>query len=302
MVVGWVTSEIMVKPLLILPFVDIYKNKKEDELKKVSANVYVETDIFACNLGLITTKEGNIMIDTPHFATDAVKWREEILKKGELRYLINTEEHPDHTDTGHYFSGIVITHQKTREHLSKVPTKTVVDRQRFLDPKGSELLEGFRLKLANITFTESLDLFLGELTLKLFSLPGHSSGGIAVYIPAEKIVFTTDIVFCQKKSWLHEANPEKWLQSLKKIGDLDVDIIVPGHGELCNKDYLAEQTAIIQGWIDVVKSAIERGLSLEEACDKVSVPDPYPKQLNTPYTEEELNKKIISRLYSFYKT
>ena len=48
-------------------------------MKKVTENVFVETGIFACNLGLVTTKEGNIMIDTPHQATDAVRWRDEVL-------------------------------------------------------------------------------------------------------------------------------------------------------------------------------------------------------------------------------
>jgi cyclase len=36
------------------------------------------------------------MMDTPMKPTDAVKWRDEAGKKGEIRYLINTEEHPDH--------------------------------------------------------------------------------------------------------------------------------------------------------------------------------------------------------------
>jgi cyclase len=36
------------------------------------------------------------MIDTPMKPTDAVKWRDEAGKKGKIRYLINTEEHPDH--------------------------------------------------------------------------------------------------------------------------------------------------------------------------------------------------------------
>lgn len=271
-------------------------------MKKVAKNVYVEGSIFACNLGLVTTEEGNILIDTPHLVSDAVKWRDEVLKKGEVKFLINTEEHPDHTETSHFFPGTLITHQKTRESLSKIQTETVVNRQKHLDPNGSDLLDGFRLRLADVTFTDNLDMFLGDLTIKLFPVPGHSPGGIAVYIPEEKVVFTTDTIFNQKKSWLHEANPEQWIQSLEKISKLDIEVIIPGHGDPCNKDYIAEQTDIIQGWIDVVKSAIKKGLELEEAYVDIAIPDPYPKQPNTPFTDEELNKMIISRLYSIYQT
>ncbi len=260
----------------------------------------METGIFACNLGLVTTNEGNVLIDTPHLVTDAVRWRDEVMKKGEVSYLINTEEHPDHTETSHFFPGTLITHQKTRETLAEVGTETVMKRMAHSDPEGMPLMEGFRLRLADVTFTEGLDLFLGGLTVRLFSLPGHSSGGIGVYIPEERVLFTTDIIFHRRKSWLHEADPEKWLQSLKRIGELDVDVIVPGHGELCDKDYIAEQAGIVQGWIDAVKSAIEKGLSPEQAFAEITLPDPHPKQPKTPFTVEELDKAIIGRLYSIY--
>ena len=48
------------------------------------------------------------------------------------------------------------------------------------------------------------------------------------------------------KSWLQEADPDQWFESLKKIGELDVDVIVPGHGEICKKDYLKEQSDIVR--------------------------------------------------------
>ena len=267
---------------------------------QISENVFAETGIHACNLGLIITREGNILIDTPMIARDAIKWRDEVNKKGEVRYLINTEEHADHTENSHFLPGLLITHERTRETLAKVAIEEVLERAKRLDPDGSSFMEGFRLRLADITFTENLDLYLGGLTLKLFHLPGHSDGGIGVYIPEDKVVFTTDIVFHRKKSWLHKANPSQWLQSLKKLSELEVDVVVPGHGDLCKKDYLKEQAGIIEKWVEAVQSAIDEGLSQDEAMARVPPPDPYAKQPNTPMTEEELNKAIIARLYSLY--
>ncbi|MFC1869212.1 MBL fold metallo-hydrolase [Thermodesulfobacteriota bacterium] len=269
-------------------------------MQQVTENVYVETGLFACNLGLITTKEGNILIDTPMRPTDALKWRDETGKMGEVRYLINTEEHPDHTTCSKFFQGLLITHQKTREKVAKVPIEELTGVIKHIDPDGASLLDGFQLRLADITFSENLSIFLGGITLKLFRLQGHSDGGIGVYIPDEKIVFATDIVFNRKKSWLHESSPSQWLESLKKLGELDVETIVPGHGDICNKEYLGEQANIVKQWVDVVRSAIDQGLSEEEAKAKISQPDPYPKQANTPMTEDELNEAIISRLYSLY--
>ena len=267
---------------------------------QATENVYVETGLFACNLGLITTEEGNILIDTPMRPTDALKWREVVVKKGEIRYLVNTEEHPDHTTGSSFLPGLLVTHNKTRETLAKMPMEQVQMIVKHIDPEGASLMEGSEFRLADITFEESLNLFIGGLTVKLFHLPGHSDGGIGVYIPEEKVVFTTDIIFHRKKSWLHESTPSKWIESLNKVRELDVDIIIPGHGDICKKDYLDEQAGIIQGWIDAVKSVIEKGLNQEEAFAEISIPDPHPKQTDTPMTEEELNKAIIARLYSIY--
>lgn len=267
---------------------------------QVTKNVYVETGIKACNLGLITTKEGMVMIDVPIAPSDAVKWRDETVKKGELRYLINTEEHPDHCQNSWFFPGILITSQQTREKLAKVAPDEVIERVKHIDPAGVPLMKGFQLRLADITFTGGLDLYLGDHTVRLFQLQGHSTGGSAVYIPEERVVFTTDCVFHRVKTWLQEADPDQWLESLKKLGELHVDVIVPGHGALCKKDYLEEQARIIRRWVELVKSAIGNGWSMEEAINRISQPDPYPKQPNTPMTEDELNRAIIARLYHLY--
>lgn len=121
-----------------------------------------------------------------------------------------------------------------------------------------------------------------------------------MYIPEEKVVFATDIVFYRLMSWLREANPAKWLESLKKIGELDVDFIVGGHGEVCNKDYLKEEARIVQAWVDTVQLALKKGWSKEEALARIASPDPYPKMQGTPGTAEDLNRETINHLYDLY--
>ena len=267
---------------------------------QVSKNVFVENHIRACNLGLIVTKEGIVLIDVPIAPSDAVKWRDEAGKKGELRYLINTEEHADHCMNSWFYPGVLVSSEQTREKLKTESIDGVIQRVKRQDPDGLGLLKGFKLRLADIAFTGELKLYLGEQTFHLFTLQGHSPGGIGVYLPEERVIFTTDCVFHRVKSWLTEADPNTWLECLKRIGGLDVDVIVPGHGEICKKDYLEEQSNIIRRWVEAVKSCIEKGWSLEEAMQRISQPDPYPKQPNTPMTEDELNRAIVARLYQLY--
>lgn len=268
---------------------------------QVSTNVCVESDIKFCNLGLITTKQGNVLIDTPMFLADAVKWRNEIMKRGKTRYVVNTEEHADHYQSSWFFSGVLITSEETRKKLGKISPAEFVNRIKSTNPDALSFLEkGYQLRLADITFSENLSFFLGDHTFRLFQLQGHSKGGIGVYIPEERVVFATDCVFHRVMTWLKEADPQKWLKSIIKLEELDIETIVPGHGSVCKKDYLKEQANIIQKWVDVVKSALSKGWSLEEAIKRIKSPDPYPKQLGSPMTRDELNRANVTRLYSYY--
>lgn len=269
-------------------------------MKQVTENVFVESS-FACNVGLITTENGNILVDSPMRPSDAVKWKNEISDRGKVKYLINTEEHPDHTDGSRLLPGVYITHQNTRERLEKISPEELLMRTKHIDPEGMALVENLPMRLPDITFSDSLELFMGNLTVKLLHLPGHTEGGTGVYIPEEKVVFTTDTVFCHKKTWLQEATPSKWLESLNKIRDLGADtIIVPGHGDICNVEYLDEQAGTINKWVEAIQSAVDRGLTLDETKAEISCPDPHPKQPGTPMTEEGLNEAIITRLYAIY--
>jgi cyclase len=267
---------------------------------QVSKNVFVETGMVACNVGCLATEAGLVMIDTPMKPTDAIKWRDEAGKKGIIQYLINTEEHADHWQGCYFFPGTLISSQITRDKLTKVPLAMPVEGIKKLDPQGAFLAKDYRIRLADITFNDNLALYVGSHTVKLFKVPGHSTGGIAVYLPEESVVFTTDIVFHKKKSWLQESDPEAWLKALKYMNDLNPEVVVPGHGPVCKKEVFQEEAGIIQKWIDAIKKAIQQGWSVEEAIARVPDQDPNPKQEGTPMTEAELHKVTVVNLYKYY--
>jgi len=54
-------------------------------------------------------------------------------------------------------------------------------------------------------------------------------------------------------------------------------VIVPGHGEPCERGYLAEQAEIIEASVGAVEDFVRRGLSEEEALQQPApAVDPYP--------------------------
>ncbi len=112
-------------------------------MKQISANVYVETNFAGCNVGFVTTREGIVAIDTPMCPTEAVKWREEIISRGKVQYLVNTDQHIDHNSGNYFFPGTVIAHRAGRETLLMRTADEVIERVKRTDPQGLSLMEGY---------------------------------------------------------------------------------------------------------------------------------------------------------------
>ena len=121
---------------------------------------------------------------------------------------------------------------------------------------------------------------LGGQEVQLLHHPGHTAPQTSVFLPQEGVVFTGDNVFHRCKTFVQEADPWQWLEALEQIKALDVETIVPGHGEPCDKSYLSHQAQVLHNWIGVVSTYVERGLSEDEALreplDVVKDVDPYP--------------------------
>lgn len=269
-------------------------------MQKVSDNVYVETYTRGCNHGFITTSEGVVMIDTPQNPMDAVRWRERILEYGEPRYIINTEPHMDHVMGNFFFpSTRVISHEGVRERMvNSFPSmEELREKVSQNDPDGLWLLHGYKPHPPEITFSENMTLRVGDHTFYLINLPGHTPMEVCVYIPQERIAFTGDNVFHKVQTFLHEAVPFQWLESLNRIRELEVDILIPGHGEVCDKGYLDEQEAVIRDWLDAVKEAREKGLSPDQAAKSLNLKKQYPMGQGLQGMEEWLREMNVNNLW-----
>ncbi len=272
-------------------------------MKQFTPNVHVE-DQFSVpplcrgsNWGYITTADGIVMVDTPMVPRTAVKWRDEIAKRGEVRYVINTHHHVDHITGNYFFPGTVVSHEGVRE-LFSAPVTTVAGSERVEealkigrgtmgyicllvgehDAESLPLLgEDYHLKAPTITFVgKKLNLYLGEHTFELIHLPGHTETHIGVYIPQEKVFFAGDNFTNGTQPSLSHSLPLEWVKSLKEIEAMDIDLVVPGHGEVCDRQEVRRFRLFIQKCIDMVREAIKGGMSKEEAADKLSFEDLYP--------------------------
>ncbi|MDP2918650.1 MAG: MBL fold metallo-hydrolase [Dehalococcoidia bacterium] len=263
-------------------------------MQKVAKNVFAETGIRGCNPGFVVTSDGVVMIDTPQMPTDAIKWRDIIAEHGPVRYLINTEPHGDHWTGNGFFKGTVVAHEGTRQAILAGSLEQTKERFKQ-SPADYALMKRFQFRPPTITLTSEMTLYVGGHTFKLISLPGHTPYQVAVFIPEEKVIFTSDNVFCKVQPWLQQALPFEWLESLERLQTLNVKVLVPGHGEVCDPTYLPVMSATIKAWINTVQDAMKKGWSLEEAQQRLTPPVKFPS--DTEAMDNMIVRMNVARLY-----
>jgi len=69
---------------------------------------------------------------------------------------------------------------------------------------------------------------------------GHTASDVFVFLPKEKIVFTGDLLFVKFHPWVGDSKVEDWINYLKKMQMLDVNIYIPGHGPEGNQNSVTE--------------------------------------------------------------
>ncbi|MBL4868166.1 MAG: MBL fold metallo-hydrolase [Pseudomonadales bacterium] len=89
---------------------------------------------------------------------------------------------------------------------------------------------------ANKTFTQELTLNVGGREVVLMEMgPAHTSGDAMVYLPDSKLLYTGDLLFIDSTPPLWAGPVENWITAIDRMLEMDVDIFVPGHGALTDR-------------------------------------------------------------------
>ncbi|RKX98351.1 MAG: MBL fold metallo-hydrolase, partial [Spirochaetes bacterium] len=171
--------------------------------------------------------EVTTLIDPGHrqFADDLKK---SIQKDGisleEIKLIINTHLHPDHfeatcefTSCGALSSAFFVDEKYLNEIINLFPQLGMDVPEFQID---FFLLEG--------------DLILGNKLFKVFHTPGHSPCSISLYVPEDKVLFAGDLIFLQGvgRTDLPYGSGEKLKESIERMAELDLEVILPGHGNI----------------------------------------------------------------------
>jgi len=73
------------------------------------------------------------------------------------------------------------------------------------------------------------------------------------------------------------ALPDEWIKTLDRFNEMDIDHVVPGHGDVTDKSAFPLMKDMILMWVDVVGGAIKEGLDLEGVINRVKETKGFPE-------------------------
>jgi cyclase len=140
---------------------------------------------------------------------------------------------------------------------------------------GSRIFGPFEFD--NITLTPPTKTFEGELSLKVGDKevhlievgPAHTLGDTLVHIPADRVVFTADILFIGGHPIIWAGPTSNWLRACDRILAMDVETIVPGHGPITDKKGVVEVKGYLEYIYQEARKRYEAGMSAQEAAKDI---------------------------------
>jgi len=254
------------------------ETRPEVTFRQVAPDLYFLFDFTSSNAVVLTTNDGVLVIDTRQHPRDGQDLIERIRKITDkpVKWVINSHFHGDHHFGNLPFKtagATFVAQAETARLMAKVQPKEIARRGNFFKSRGFDPNE-VKLVLPDITFDNELTIHLGGREVRLAYLgPGQQAGDTFVFFPHARAVFTTGMFGPRSMpNMAFTPSVESWLKLLDQLAAMDVDQILPAHGDVSTNKDVRELAAMLADEYATVKDAVAKGVSLDEALKTLKFP------------------------------
>jgi glyoxylase-like metal-dependent hydrolase (beta-lactamase superfamily II) len=214
--------------------------------------------------------------------------------------LVNTHSNPDHTNGNQLIASAQII--SSTACLEEMKEQSSALRYPMPGEAGAFFQEvlGSRFDFSDIktvlpsrTFDRELALHVGGKEVRLLELgPAHTRGDIVAYVPADRSVFTGDIVFVGGHPVVWAGPIGNWIRACNTILEWDVETVVPGHGPITDKSGVRALKRYLEYVRDESRKRFDARMNYEEAARDIAL-DAF-----ADWTDPE---RIVVNVYACYR-
>ncbi len=238
------------------------------------------------NAGIITDGNASLLVDTlfdlklTQEMLDSM--RRSIPAAASIDVVVNTHANGDHCYGNQLVAGSqIIASARTAEEMIELPPQqfaTILKQAPALGQVGEFLSHIFGpFEFENITWTSPNKTFEGELTLRVGDKvvhlievgPAHTRGDTLVHIPADRVIFTGDILFIGGHPIAWAGPVSNWIRACNLILTMDVETIVPGHGPITDKKGVVEVKNYLEYVFQEARKRYEAGMPAFETAKDI---------------------------------
>ena len=235
--------------------------------KQIAPNVYVWSDVhpsglYTTNDLIVVTTDGVLVADGQRDAATTKKMVDGIAKltKQPIKFVVIGSEHGDHTGGNASFPSTAV--------YVKSP------------------IPGAR---------QTLRLGTTEVQV-LNSGRAHTGTDLEVYLPKEKILFTSEAFSNHIFPNMRAAVPAEWIQTVKALRTIDANTVIPGHGAIDDGPAMKASLAAFEQALELIvaeATRLHKAGATVEAATKQANWGPY-----AAWTATDRNAQVaVQRVY-----
>lgn len=279
--------------LLILPFAT-YAQWDQVQMKstQLAENIYFLKGRGG-NIGVLIGENATLLVDD-QFAplsekiTTAVKE----ISKGEIKYVINTHYHGDHTGGNENFKNsgaLIVAHENVRKRLGITFEDPIKDRTIEAKP------ESFWPTAQALT-QEQLSEFSEEIAM-IYLPNAHTDGDVMVHFPESNVLHTGDAFVRYGYPFIDVSaggTIDGFIAAQEKILSIvnNETKIIPGHGQVSGKADVEELLQMLKETRSIIAEAKETGTKLEDLIPQKPFAD-YHGRWNGNFINSDLFVQLI---------